>query len=166
MHPLRTLESSQPAAVGGTLWLLPELIVSTVARADLCDVQTQATSASVVDGSYGEICLLDMRVVYENRPFKMSAQNRWWSLMIDPLSLGIGIVIGAVVGIGGSIWFVKRKLQQMQNNMFGPMGGMMQDSATQQDQPNMEAVMDMMDVMKNPDGDELDLDDDEVDWKQ
>jgi hypothetical protein len=50
--------------------------------------------------------------------------------MIDPLSLGIGIVIGAVVGIGGSIWFVKRKLQQMQNNMFGPMGGMMQDPST------------------------------------
>ncbi|MFD1641825.1 hypothetical protein [Halohasta litorea] len=87
--------------------------------------------------------------------------------MIDPLSLGIGIVIGAVVGIGGSIWFVKRKLQQMQNNMLGPMGGMMQDPATQQDQPDMEAVMgDMMDMMENPDGDELDLDDDEVDWKK
>jgi len=94
--------------------------------------------------------------------------------MIDPLSLGIGIVIGAVVGIGGSIWFVKRKLQQMQNNMFGPMGGMMQDQSTQQDQPDMEAVMgDMMDMMENPDDDELDLDDnglnlddDEVDWKQ
>ena len=94
--------------------------------------------------------------------------------MIDPLSLGIGIVIGAVVGIGGSIWFVKRKLQQMQNNMFGPIGGMMQDQSTQQDQPDMEAVMgDMMDMMENPDDDELDLDDnglnlddDEVDWKQ
>ena len=89
--------------------------------------------------------------------------------MIDPLSLGIGVVIGAIVGIGGSIWFVKRKLQQMQNNMFGPMGGMMQDQATQQEQPDMEAVMgDMMDMMEDPDDDELDLDldDDEVDWKQ
>jgi len=87
--------------------------------------------------------------------------------MIDPLSLGIGIVIGAVVGIGGSIWFVKRKIQQMQNNMFGPMGGMMQDQSAQQDQPDMEAVMgDMMDMMEDPDDDELDLDDDEVDWKQ
>lgn len=70
--------------------------------------------------------------------------------MIDPLSLGIGIVIGAVVGIGGSVWFVKRKLQQMQNSMFGPMDGMMQDSSTQQDQPDMEAVMgypmDMMEI--------------------
>ena len=87
--------------------------------------------------------------------------------MIDPLSLGIGIVIGAVVGIGGSIWFVKRKLQQMQNNMFGPMDGMMQDQSAQQDQPDMEAVMgDMMDMMEDPDDDELDLDDDAVDWKQ
>ena len=93
--------------------------------------------------------------------------------MIDLLSLGIGIVIGAVVGIGGSIWFVKRKLQQMQNNMFGPMGGMMQDSATQQDQPDMEAVMDMMDVMERPNDDELGLDEDELevndddaDWKK
>ena len=93
--------------------------------------------------------------------------------MIDPLSLGIGVVIGAIVGIGGSIWFVKRKLQQMQNNMFGPMGGMMQDPSAQQDQPDMEAVMgDMMDMMEDPDDDELNLDDneididDEVDWKQ
>jgi len=94
--------------------------------------------------------------------------------MIDPLSLGIGVVIGAVVGIGGSIWFVKRKLQQMQNNMFGPMGGMMQDQATQQEQPDMEAVMgDMMDMMENPDDDELGLDenelelnDDDADWKK
>jgi hypothetical protein len=31
----------------------------------------------------------------------------------------------------------------------------------------MEAVMgDMMDMMENPDDDELDIDDDEVDWKQ
>jgi len=86
--------------------------------------------------------------------------------MIDPLSLGIGIVVGAVVGIGGSIWFMKRKLQQLQNNMFGPMGGM-QDPAAQQDQSDMEAVMgEMMDMMEDPDDDELDLDDDEVDWKQ
>jgi hypothetical protein len=84
--------------------------------------------------------------------------------MIDPLSLGIGIVIGAVVGIGGSIWFMKRKLQQMQNNMFGPMGGMMQDQSAQQDQPDMEAVMgDMMDMMEDPDDDELGLDEDELD---
>ena len=87
--------------------------------------------------------------------------------MIDPLSLGIGVVIGAIVGIGGSIWFVKRKLQQMQNNMFGPMGGMMQDPSAQQDQPDMEAVMgDMMDMMEDPDDDELGLDGDEADWKQ
>ena len=94
--------------------------------------------------------------------------------MIDPLSLGIGVVIGAIVGIGSSIWFVKRKLQQMQNNMFRPMGGMMQDQATQQEQPDMEAVMgDMMDMMENPDDDELGLDenelelnDDDADWKK
>jgi len=72
--------------------------------------------------------------------------------MIDPLSLAVGIVIGAVVGIGGSIWFVKRKLQQMQNNMFSPMGDMMQNPSNQQDQPDMEAVMgDMMNMMENQD---------------
>ena len=90
--------------------------------------------------------------------------------MIDPLSLGIGIVIGAVVGIGGGIWFVKRKLQTMQNDMFGQMGGMMQGPATQQDQPDMEAVMgDMMDMMEQSDEDDqernLELDEDDVDWK-
>jgi|GEM_PF-261405 hypothetical protein len=101
--------------------------------------------------------------------------------MIDPVSLGIGIVIGAVVGIGGGIWFVKRKLRTMQENMFGGMGGMMQDPSTQQEQPDMEAVMgDMMDMMETPEEDsperdddglelgdgDLELDDDEVDWKQ
>lgn len=94
--------------------------------------------------------------------------------MIDPASLGIGIVIGAIVGIGSGIWFVKRKLQKMQDNMFGGMGGMMQDPATQQEQPDMEAVMgEMMEAMENPeenglerDDDGLDLNDDEVDWKQ
>ena len=94
--------------------------------------------------------------------------------MIDPLSLGVGLVIGAVVGIGGSIWFMKRKLRQLQTDMFGPMGGMMQDPSAQQDQPDMEAVMgDMMDMMEDSGDDELDLgddeldlDDDETDWKQ
>jgi len=92
--------------------------------------------------------------------------------MIDPLSLLIGAVGGAVVGVGGGIWFVKRKLQQMQDDMFGQMGGMMQDPAAQQQQPDMEAVMggmmqgpatqqqqpdmeavmeDMMDMMGKPD---------------
>jgi len=47
--------------------------------------------------------------------------------MIDPVSLVVGIAVGAIVGIGGSIWFVKRKLRKMQDNMFGGMGGMMQD---------------------------------------
>jgi hypothetical protein len=94
--------------------------------------------------------------------------------MIEPVSLGIGIVIGAIVGIGGSIWFVKRKIQTMQENMFGGMGGMMQDPSTQQEQPDMEAVMgDMMDMMENSeedglevDDDTVELDDDAVDWKQ
>lgn len=101
--------------------------------------------------------------------------------MIDPVSLGIGIVIGAVVGIGGGIWFVKRKLQTMQENMFGGMGGMMQGPSTQEEQPDMEAVMgEMMDTMANQeengleredgdlelDDDDFELDDDEVDWKQ
>ncbi|ATW87516.1 hypothetical protein halTADL_0717 [Halohasta litchfieldiae] len=93
--------------------------------------------------------------------------------MIDPLSLTVGVVIGAIVGIGGSIWFVKRKLQKMQDNMFGGMGGMMQDPPTQQDQPDMEAVMgDMMDMMENQeadegglDADDLEVDDEDVDWK-
>lgn len=82
--------------------------------------------------------------------------------MIDPVSLGIGVVIGAVVGVGGGIWFIKRKLQKMQDDMFGQMGGMMQDPTTQQDQPDMEAVMgDMMDMMETPAEDELELNDDD-----
>lgn len=52
----------------------------------------------------------------------------------------------------------------MQNTMFGPMGGIMQDPASQQDQPDMEAVM--RDMMEDPDDDELDLDDDDAGWKQ
>ena len=145
----------------------PTPSVDGIARADLCDVQTQATSASVGDELYDEICVLDTRVAYENRLSKMYAQNRWRELMIDPLSLGIGMVIGAVVGIGGSIWVVKRKLQEMQDNMFGPIGGMMQDPSPQQDQPDMEAVMgDMMNMMEDPDDGELDLDDDDAEWKQ
>lgn len=87
--------------------------------------------------------------------------------MVDVLSLVLGIVIGAVVGVGGSIWFVKRKLQKMQNNMFGPMDGMMQNPPSQQDQPDMETVMgDMMDMMENPDEDELEPDDDEAEWEK
>jgi len=81
--------------------------------------------------------------------------------MIDFVSLVIGLMIGSVVGIGGCLWFVKRRLQTVQNNMFGPMGEMMQDPSAQQDQPDMEAVMEEM--MENLDGDELELDGDEVD---
>ncbi len=56
----------------------PKLTVGGIVRAVLCDVQTQAISASVVDESYGEICLLDTRIIYENQPSKMYAQNSWW----------------------------------------------------------------------------------------
>jgi len=55
----------------------------------------------------------------------------------------------------------------MQNNMFGPMGGMMQDQSAQQDQPDMEAVMgDMMEMMENTGDDELDLDGDDPNWEK
>jgi len=55
--------------------------VDRIARADLREVQTQATSAAVVDASHDGICSLDTRVVYGNRPFEMYAQNsvcRWY----------------------------------------------------------------------------------------
>ena len=129
--------------------------------------QPQASSITIRDDLYGEIRPLDTKLVNWDRAFRMQKRAVSRESMIDILSLGIGIIIGAIVGVGGSIWFVKRKLQKMQNNMFGPMDGMMEDPATQQDQPDMEAVMgDMMDIMEDPDNDELDLDDDEVDWKQ
>lgn len=145
-------------------------------------VYTQTTLASISDTPYGESCLLDTGVRYANPASGVDAEDEYHGghTMIDLLSLAIGIVIGAGVGIGGCLWFVTRRLQRMQNNMVGQMGGMMQEPATQQDQPDMEAVMsDMVDMMENEDtefgldndelglsDDEPGLDDNEVDQKE
>lgn len=76
--------------------------------------------------------------------------------MIDLLSLGLGVVIGAAVGIGISIWYVRRKLQQMQEGLFGQMGGMTQEPGAHQEPADMEAMMgEMMDMMGEPADDEF-----------
>ena len=49
-----------------------------VTGTDGCETQTQATSDSAVEVSYGEICYLDTRGASETRPSRMDAQHRWW----------------------------------------------------------------------------------------